>query len=197
MKKIICAFLAVFMSLSSAHALRSTKIEAYTDPDFLDYKIRTAVLFVQTDDFETRKAIEKTFVDRMAKYGVTVNLEAQLFPPTREWSAAERHAQYTKQGISAGIIISLNRRSSQITPSGMSTYYSNSSSQSYISKSAKSRASFGAIVFDTKTYKTVWTGEIFVKASGTWVVGAKKDARAAAKKIIKDLAEKGHLETTK
>ena len=46
---------------------------------------------------------------------------------------------------------------------------------------------------DLSENRIVWTSDIYIKASGTLIVGTKGDAKAAAKGIIKGLIQSNHI----
>jgi hypothetical protein len=85
------------------------------------------------------------------------------------------------------------RHSGQISDFGTGSYSYSGSSSSSIEYSAKSKAQFCAVLVDTSSWRTVWYCDVVTKAGGTWFVGSKRDAKAAAKAIVKTLKKNGHV----
>ena len=206
----LVAAIALFIVLSliapeSAHALRSTKQESFTDPDYIGYQPTAVLLLVLSDNLEIREVIEKRLTKELEKRGITVYRERDLFPPTREWSQSHRVEIFAKFGIEAGMVIATGASSHEVSQigsqtwgSGTATSYGNTTSFSGNSTTtpiirASSNSSFSGVLIDLETGRTAWTTDVYTKAGGLLFAGGKKDAKAASKAVIKGLVEKGHL----
>ena len=200
------AFLLVALALPEAsNAFRSTKQESHTDPDYLDYQPKSVTILVLAENFEARTVIEERLTKELEKRGIKVYLHDNLFPPTREWDDMQRGEIFDRYSIEAGIIVGVGASSQEISQVGSQTWgnatatsYGNSTSASGSSTTtaiikAKSNASFSGLLVDLSENRIAWTSDIYTKASGTFFVGGKGDAKAAAKGIIKGLIESGHI----
>lgn len=209
------------MAPVSADAFRSTKQESFTDPDYLDFKPKTVVILVLSENLEIRKIVEERVSAGLEKRGIKVYLNSRLFPPTREWDDAQKSDIYERYSIDAGIIVAFGESSQQISQVGSHTWGSttantqgnatantrgNTTDISYGSNttaygsstttaivSAKGNASFSAVMVDVREGRIAWTTDIYTKASGTLFVGGKGDAKAAAKAVIKGLIKDEHI----
>jgi hypothetical protein len=61
--------------------------------------------------------------------------------------------------------------------------------------SAKLKSSFTAALINAKNGRTALTTDIATKAGGLLFAGGKKDANAAAKALVKGLAQDGHVQS--
>ena len=166
MRVMALVFLVVFAS--NASALRSTDFEAYTDPDFLDYRF-DKILFVSEGDFETNKVVGKILTKEFSKRKVSVLEARRLFPPTREWSAEDRNRILKENGIDAVLVVTPGAASALIIPAMSVTYGSGSgnvnsdsgnfsitgTASSHQIYSASSSAGFSAVLFDVNSSRTV------------------------------------------
>lgn len=191
-------------------ALRSTKVEGHTDPDYIGYQPKKVVLVVMGASTDMRQQIDERMTKALAEYGVQVFTERQVFPPTRQWTPEQMVEILQRQGFDSSIILAVGANSSQIIPVARQTYGSanttgyvnpngsfsaNSTGQStsYNIVSAKSSAEFSAVLVEIGSGKTAWYGDIVTKAGGTLFVGAKGDAKASVKGVIEGLEEDGHI----
>jgi hypothetical protein len=221
------AFLPVFFMIfcmlapATADAFRSTKQESFTDPDYLEFKPKTVVILVRSDNLEMRKIVEKRVTSDLEKRGIKVFLMSKLFPPTREWDDAQRSDIYKRYSIDAGIIVAFGESSQKVSQIGSRTWgnatantrgnatantrgsttdikfdstttaYGSSTTTAIVT--AKGDASFSAIMVDVREQRIAWTTDIYTKAGGTLFVGGKGDAKAAAKAVVKGLIADGHI----
>jgi len=210
MKVKIGRSILIILSLSfvafSSHALRSTDIEAYTDPDFVDYKF-TKVLLVVEGGFEVTKIVSKRLAKDFSKRGIVLIDQKRLFPPTREWTSEARNAVLKKNLVDAVLVVTPGASSASVMPAITQTYgnvngnYNDSSgtfsgsgsATSYQLYSARSEAEFSAILLDVATSRIVWYTDILTKAGGTFFVGSKGDAKAVSKGVLKGLIENNHI----
>ncbi len=193
-----------------ALALRSTKVEGYTDPDFEGYRAKIMLLMVLGADMETRQTIEARAEEQFGRYGVKVITERSLFPPTREWSSAARAEILQDKLIDSALIIAAGAGSTEVIPfarqtfgssttnanvydSGAMTADSSGQSTSFNLVMKKSSAEFSAVLTEVASGRTVWFGDILTKAGGALFVGQKGDAKAAVKGVIDGLLERGHI----
>ena len=204
---ITASLLFVFSLVASdaAFALRSTKQESFTDPDYLEWQPKVVAILVLSDNLEVREIIQERLTKELEKRGIKVFLHEKLFPPTREWDEKQRGEIYAKYSIEAGIVVGVGQSSQDIWQYGSQTWgtanatsYGNSATASGHSTTtamvaAKSTASFSGVMVDVSEGRVAWTADIYTKASGTLIVGAKGDAKAAAKGIIKGLIENNHI----
>ena len=188
-----------------AFAFRSTKQESFTDPDYLEWQPKVVAVLVLSDNLEVRKVIQERLTSELEKRGIKVFLHEKLFPPTREWDDIQRREIYAKYSLEAGIVVGVGESSQDIRKYGSRTYgtanataYGNSvnvkgSSTTTDRVTARSTASFSGVMLDLDQGRIAWTSDIYVKASGTLIVGTKGDAKAAVKSIIKGLIENSHI----
>lgn len=210
-KSLQAILLMGLLAAQSAYALRSTKVEGHTDPDYIGYQPKKVVLVVMGASTEMRQQIDERMTKALAEYGVQVLTERQVFPPTRQWTSEQMIEILQAQGIDSSIILAVGANSSQIIPVARQTYgsanttgYANTNgsfsanttgqSTSYNIVSAKSSAEFSAILVEVGSGKTAWYGDIVTKAGGTLFVGAKGDAKASVKGVIEGLEEDGHIQ---
>lgn len=200
----------LLMTCQSAYALRSLKVESYTDPDYQGYLPKKVVLLVANAPNEARSAIEERLVEQLAARHVTVIPYRQLLPPTRQWSEQDQVATLEKEGVDSGLIVTIGASASSVIPVATQTYSSANVFGSYGSQgtfnangagvsttynifSAKSSAEFSAVLLDIGKNRAIWYADITTKAGGTLFVGARGDAKAAVSGVIKGLEERGHL----
>lgn len=200
-------FLVMFtlFAASDAFALRSTKQESHTDPDYLEWQPKVVTILVLSEDLEVREVIQERLTKELEKRGIKVYIHDELFPPTRQWDEAQRGEIYQKYSIEAGIVVGVGESSQDIQEYGSQTYGTGSANvyggtvaaygTSTTTKmyKAKSTASFGGVMVDLSENRIAWTCDIYTKASGTLIVGTKGDAKAAAKGIVKGLIENKHI----
>lgn len=210
MKKIVLVLGLLLVGMNSAHALRSTKVDGHTDPDFIGYKPKKVVLVTAGANTDMRTQIEERAADELRPYGVQVIPERDVFPPTREWTPEARAEVMTRMGIDSALLIAVGVRSSEAIPFAQQTYGTanvsgnvgpygsfnargNSQSTSVNLVAARSAAEFSAVLIEVASGKTVWVGDIATKAAGTLFVGDKGDAKASVKGVIDGLKDDGHL----
>jgi hypothetical protein len=211
---------------SNAFALRSTKAESFTDPDYKNYRPKKVVVVVLNAPNDTRKIIEDRLTDQLADYGVEAVKEREIFPPTREWTADARAEILAANGIDSVLMVAIGANSSSVRTVGRQTFGStsvsgnvnatstvtspntvntrgtyngtaNSNSTSYDIVVARSKADFSAVLMDVATSRTAWYADVTTKASGTLFVGDKGDAKGAVKGVIDALEDDGHLSKRK
>lgn len=193
-------------SIEPAHAFRSTKQEGFTDPDYLDFKPKVVLIQVLSENLEIREVVEDRLAKELEKRGIKVFSERQLFPPTRQWDAAKRSEIFAKFGVEAVVAVGVGASSHSVSQFGSQTWgsatattYGNTTSVSGSATSvpfvsAKSNSSFSSVLIDARNGRTAWTTDIYTKAGGLLFAGGTKDAKAAAKAIIKGLIENNHLD---
>jgi hypothetical protein len=205
------AAIVVYGFGTPANALRSIDVESYTDPDYIGYEVRRVVLLAIADDLELRMELEKRIIKELEKEDVVVVRQAELFPPTRQWTPEDIAAIYEREQIDTGIIVVAGASSTSVIPFATQTYssanvfgnYNNSSGDFYasgISQSTtrtlvneRSTATFSAVTLDIDANRVVWYADVLVKAGGTAFVGLKGDAKGAAKGIVRGLSDDGHI----
>jgi len=206
---LIVGIFAVALTSTNVHAIRSTKHESFTDPDYLNYQPRKIVLVVENTDNETRAAILKKIQKKFEKFGVTVVGYRNLLPPTRNWTPEDRAAIYEREGIDSVLVVTAGASASSVmhiaTQSFGTTKVSGSTfgntfnatgqsnTTSYNIYSVKSKADFSAILLDVSNSRIVWYVDVRTKAGGYLFVGDKRDGKAVAKEIIKALEDDGHI----
>jgi len=162
-------------------------------------------LLVDAQNVDVRKAAEKYLVADLEKRGIKVYPGKKLFPPTREWDNAQRSEIYKRYSIEAGITVAAGASSEQITRFGSqnwgsatTTFSGNTARTTGHGTSmpiviAKSQAAYSALLIDLEKSRVAWTTDIYIKSKGLLFVGGKRDAKAAAKTILKGLAENNHI----
>lgn len=192
-----------------ANAIRSTKHESFTDPDYLNYRPYKIVLVVENTDNRSRAAIQKKLKDKFEKFGVTIVGYRNLLPPTRNWTPEDRARIYEREGIDSVLIVTAGESASSVihfaTQSFGTTRVSGSTfgntfsatgqtnTTTYNLYSVKSKADFSAILLDVSNSRTIWYVDVRTKAGGTLFVGGKRDGKAISKEIVKALKEDGHI----
>ena len=210
MRRLILAFSLLLVGINSAYALRSTKVDGHTDPDFVGYKPRKVVLITTGANTDTRTQIEERAAQELRAYGVQIVPERDVFPPTREWTPEARAGVLERLEIDSALLIAVGVRSSEAVPFAQQTYGTtnvsgnvgpygtvnargSTQSTSVNLIAARSVAEFSAVLIEVASGKTVWVGDISTKAAGTLFVGEKGDAKASVKGVIEGLREDGHL----
>lgn len=195
----------LLIPVDEAHALRSTKQESFTDPDYLGWQPTAVSVQVITDNLDVREIIEDRLTKDLQKRGIKVFIHEKLFPPTREWTDAQRTETYAKNAIQAAIIVGVGESSQEIRQYGSrswgtttTTFQGNvattqGSSTSTPMVKAQSTAAFSALMIDVAEGRVAWTSDIYTKAGGTLFVGIKGDAKAAVKGIVAGLIESDHV----
>ena len=204
-QSILVLLVLSFMTFSS-HALRSTDFEAYTDPDFVDYKF-TKVMLVVEGSFAATKMISERLQKEFSKRDIDLVDHKRLFPPTREWTPEARNDALTKNLIDAVLVVTPGASAVSTMPGITQTYgrasgnYNNNTgsfsgsgtSTSYHMLDTRSSAEFSAVLLDVKTSRIAWYADILTSAGGAFFVGTAGDAKAVAKGIIKGLVKNDHL----
>jgi hypothetical protein len=214
--QVIVAAGLLMVSLS-ASALRSLKVEGFTDPDYKGYTFRKAVILVQKASNDSRTQIEERLAKGLKDHGVEAVSYRSLFPPTRNWTADETNAVLAREQINAVVIVTVGASAASVIPvatqtfshatvsgnaydSGSSTRFNatgTSDSTSYNLVSAHSAADFSAVLIDATTGHTVWYADITTKAAGTLFVGEKGDDKAVVKGVVEGLEKDGHFAAEK
>jgi hypothetical protein len=111
------------------------------------------------------------------------------------------------------LIITVGASSAQVIPMATQTYNSGSVFGSYGSYGnqgtfsasgqgtstthniygAKSKAEFSAVLMDLEKNRTIWYGDVTVKAAGTLFVSEKGDAKGLVGAVVDGLQDEGHL----
>ena len=205
---VVIAMLATFAA-TPAHAFRSTSSESYTDPDFKGFQPKRIMLVVDDNDSDMRLQVESRVIAAMKKSGVEVVPMRELMPPTREWTVEAQGAVLTQAAIDSVLVITVGASSRVVMPImtqtrttttasatgyGNSVYGSaNSTSSTVPVYGAKSKSIFSAVLKDTATGRIAWYADITVKASGTYFVSDKSDAKGVAGEVAKAMQSDGHL----
>ena len=188
-----------------SRAFRSTKQESFTDPDYIGFQPKVVMISVKNANLDIRQAIEWQLTRDLKRRTITVYRERDLFPPIREWDAVQRVEVAEKLGIEAVIIVGIESSSFDVSQFGAQTWGSTTAttfgSTTNVQGSAttvpfiraNSSSSVGGVMLDVSNGRVIWMTEIFTKAGVLLFAGGKKDARAAARAVIKGLFKKGHL----
>lgn len=202
--------LCALLFSAPAEALRSTKVEGHTDPDFVGYQPKKVLIVVIGTSTDMRQQTEKRMIERLAKFNVEAATERQLFPPTRDWSPETRVEMLEKHGFDSTILVVSGANSTSVIPFARQTYgtanttghvYGNGAfnaqtsgtTTEYNLVSVSSSAEFSAVLVQNGTGRIIWYGDIVTKAGGTLFVGERGDAKASVKGVIEGLEENGHL----
>jgi hypothetical protein len=200
------------MSLS-ANALRSLKVEGFTDPDFKGYTFKKAVLLVQNASNDSRSQIEERLVKEFKDHGVEAVSYRSLFPPTRTWTPEDTNAVLTREQVNAVVIVTVGASAASVIPVATQTFsHATVSGNAYTAGSsttvnatgtshstsfnivkANSAAEFSAVLIDAATGHTAWYADITTKAAGTLFVSEKGDDKAVVKGVVEGLEKDGHL----
>lgn len=211
---ITLALIGALLLSTDAQALRSTKVDGHTDPDYVGYKPKKVLVVVHASSTEMRLITEERLVERLADFGVEAATERQVFPPTRDWTPEMRVETLSRQQFDSTLIVAAGASSSSVIPYARQTYgtanttgqvhstgafnaQTNASTTSYDLVIAKSSAEFSAVLVENGSGNTIWYGDILTKAGGTLFVGEKGDAKASVRGVIDGLEEGGHLEKPK
>ena len=217
MKKIFAltaALLVALFSSPNALALRSTKVDGHTDPEYVGYKPKKVLVVVHAGTTEMRLITEERLVERLGDFGVEASTERRVFPPTREWTPEMRVEILKRQEFDSTLIVAAGANSSSVIPYARQTYgtantsgqvhgngafnaQTNASTTSYDLVIARSSAEFSSVLVENGSGNTIWYGDILTKAGGTLFVGEKGDAKASVRGVIEGLQEAGHLEKQK
>ncbi len=186
--------LAMALSLS---AFRSTDIEGYTDPDFVGFKFDTVVLQLPNASIDFKQHVIKRLTDQLKKSGVRVLLHDELFAPTREWDQQSSAEIYKRNGVDAGIIITIGSTGSETTP-GMVMYNQSTvggTTTGYATQVSYSRdhTSFEIAVVEASSMRTAWIGSLSTRGSGLFFIGNKSTAKSLAKNLVREWKRTGHL----
>jgi hypothetical protein len=201
----LATLVCLMVAATPAHALRSTKHESFTDPDFVGYQPSKVVLVINIQNLDIRDAIENRLSKELSRRGVEVLDERDLFPPTRQWDPEARKRILEQHGVTSVIVFDVGDSSHTVSQIGSNTYssataygYGNSATATGTSTtvpivSANSESSFSAVLLDVSSGRIAWTADIHTKAGGTLFAGGKKDANAAAKAVVKSMSADGHI----
>ena len=201
----LLAVLLLFACPFNAEALRSTKQQSHTDPDYIGYQPKSVLLIVEFADMDMRDIATARLVKDLEKRGISVHLYDDLFPPTRAWSEEDQLKIIEKIGVEAALVVTEGAADSVVNAIGTQTWgtasasgfgnYATASGNSTTTTifTAKSVANFAGVLYHIEDDRIAWTADIYSKASGTLIVGASGDAKAAAKGVIKGLIENGHI----
>ena len=203
----ILIVVSLLLTSFTNYALRSSDYEAYTDPDFIDYRF-SKVLLVVEGGFEVTKIVSERLGKELAKRNIELVEYNRIFSPTRDWTGESRSKALIENSVDAVLMISPGASAATIIPAMTQTYgtvsgnYNESSgafsgtvrSSSNQLYSMRSQAEFAAVLFDVKTTRVAWYADILTKAGGAFFVGSKGDAKAVAKVILNALIENNHLD---
>jgi hypothetical protein len=205
MKKTILFAALLFIVTSPAFAFRSSSTQSFTDPDFKDYQPKKVLLVVMDASSEFRAEIEKQAGQVLAKAGLEVVAERQLFPPTRVWSPESRKEILTREAVDSSLIIGVGRADKAVIPFATNTFSSatasgygstvsaTGNSTTYNSYMVSSEADFSAALVSVSDGRVAWYADVSTKASGAFFVGQKGDAKAVAKEVVEALVSDGHI----
>ncbi len=205
MKKTILFAALLSIVTSPAFAFRSSNTQSFTDPDFKDYRPKKVLLVVMDASSEFRAEIEKQAGQVLAKAGLEVVAERQLFPPTRVWSPEIRKEILTREAVDSSLIIGVGRADKSVIPFATNTFSSatasgygstvsaTGNSTTYNSYMVSSEADFSAALVSVSDGRVAWYADVSTKASGAFFVGQKGDAKAVAKEVVEALVSDGHV----
>ena len=174
--------LIIICMLPLIMGLRSIEFKGYKDPDFLDYKIGSAILCFGS----TTMVLEDSFIKSFSKQKSTKNLNWKtcddVYPPTREWDPDSRNALALKNGFTSMIGVGIDFA---VTNDSTGTYYNDGIA---ISSPLSSQSEYEIIIYDFESQRKVWVAKVGVVNRGTFFAGnAKGEAKALAKRLAKEL----------
>ena len=187
--------LALILTMS---AFRHTDVEGYTDPDFVGFKFQTVVLHLPNASLEFKRHVVKRLTKSLRKLGVRVLLHDDLFAPTREWDEASSAAIYDRNGVDAGIVITVGSKGTKETP-GMVLYNARTIGGVTTGHATQTTfvhdyADFEIAIVDTKSRRTVWIGGLSTRGSGLLFVGPKSTSKGLVKGLMREWKQAGHID---
>ena len=191
--KVVFAFSCIlFLS-----AFRHTDIEGHTDPSYTGYTFRTVVVQVPNASLSFKKQVIKQLQKRFKKLNIRMFQHDDLFIPTREWTEESMREIYERNGIDAGLLITLGTSGSETTPGGI--FYNastiNGTTTGYASQATfhSDHANFEIALVDMDTKDTVWIGDLDTRGAGLLFTGSKSTAKGLVKGLLKEWKQAGHL----
>ena len=165
-------------------ALRSIEFRSFTDPDYENYKISSFVVCFGA----TTMYLEGVFLKSLERNKSLTNINwmscEDLYSPTRDWTDEARRNYALKKGIDALLGVGY-----QFYAEGSTVYSSGS-----ISSPLTSQSEYEIVLFDWVENRKAWVGKVGVINRGTYFAGnAKGEAKALAKRLIKELRKSGHI----
>ncbi|AUM12473.1 hypothetical protein [Ketobacter alkanivorans] len=192
-------------------ACRSTSIKHYTDADYKTYQIHKFLVESNSDKFEEMLShkIKQTNAELVERYSI--------MPPTRSYSPEQIQTIIATNNIDSVLVVQIGEMKKETQVVGTNTqtqhsfYYSpppnnpylvsptsstitgtsNSTTTTIIASRSASNAT--ATLYDVKTGRIIWTGEIATKAQGTIYTNEASAASDIAIKVLNALLESGHI----
>lgn len=208
-KGITFLFAIIICMPADIQALRYTKQESYTDPDYVGYEPRKVMLTIESNEISFTRKVQKHTAKLLKRYGVEVVSRKSILPPTRDWTPEQISRILAEQGIDSILLLTVGYSAASVIPVATHTYGSsnttafqsgntfsgatNGRSSSYHIYRARSKAAFSAVLIDAKEARAVWYSDITSKAGGTLFVSEKGDAKALVKGAVRGLKERGHI----
>lgn len=191
--KVVFAFASIVM----LSAFRHTDIEGYTDPNYTGYTFRTVVVQFPNGSLTFKKHVVKQLQKRFKKQNIRMFQHDELFTPTREWSEAAMREIYKRNGIDAGLIITMGATGSETTPGTVlyngSTIGNTTTGYATQVTFRSDQTSFEIALVDVDSKDTVWIGDLDTRGAGLLFVGAKSTAKGLVKGLLKEWKKVGHL----
>ncbi len=178
----------------------STQVISYSDPDFVNYKIRKVA--VQGNKTQFSHVLQSKLIEALKKRGVQAVLVNRIAPPTRRYALGEVARRLKAVGYEVILDVRLTDADRQTrylgTYNTFNAYSFGGSTYGYMSSIPMTQTTaytkVDARLFEAGTGKNIWIGSFTTQANDalTANIGAMSDNMVQS--IIKDLAAKGHLD---
>ncbi len=200
MKLIILSILTVFLS-----ACISTQVRDFTDPDYIEFSASKLLIEAPNHLFA------ESFAQELEDINVIHSPSSKLFMPTRTYTAKQKLEIMRKEGYDSLLTISISgddqsrnvvgyntnsyaSANAYNTGHGNAYAYGSGTSTTTTIVSHKRSTQAQAKLYDIKTGRTIWVGDLDTAASGSLYMSNSSTVNSITEKIVSSLIQKGHFE---
>ena len=172
--------LIILLTIPFLLGFRSIDFKGYFDPDFLDYKMESAIVCFGSATMVLEENFLKSFSKQKGIKSLKWKRCDEVFPPTRDWSLEARVNQAKKYGYKSILGIGI-----EFEAFGASaTFFTDTTATS---SALSSQSEYEITIFDIETQKKAYVAKVGVQNRGTFYAGnAKSEAKALAGRLIKE-----------
>lgn len=179
----------VIFALLTLESCVTLKTSSFSDPKFINKSYSNICVISNDKNLNRRTLIENELVEDLAEEGVNVTAATNLFPPTREWTEAEKYDSLISKGYDGFLVLN-------ILYINTDEVYNKEIDGNKNSRKNKelNRGEFESILIDVNTGETAWKGysesDLVVN-----VAGSIKEITFSklSKSIVNELDHKGHI----
>ncbi|WP_286716088.1 hypothetical protein [Thalassolituus sp. UBA2009] len=178
----------------------TTKVRDFTDPDYTNYAVKKILIDAPTLFFY------ESFSSNLQNIDVQHATIESLFLPTRTYTESEKIEIIRNNGFDSLLAIEVANEDQSSTIIGYNTNsYANAYSTGYNSTYASGSSTTTPIVshnrstqaqaklYDLKTGRIIWIGNLNTKASGALYMSSGATINSMTRKIVTSLINSGHL----